>query len=82
MALRHGGMIEKTRFTVPWHGHEWEVDVFAGENAGLVIAEIELRCDELKQSMAQGRQISFEWFNAKPITMRFGFRRPPAPTRA
>jgi adenylate cyclase len=60
MALRHGGMIEKTRFTVPWHGHEWEVDVFAGENAGLVIAEIELRCDELKQSMAQGRQISFE----------------------
>ena len=46
MALRHGCLIEKTRFTVPWRGHEWEVDVFAGENAGLVIAEIELRHEE------------------------------------
>jgi adenylate cyclase len=46
MALRHGGLIEKTRFTVPWRGHAWEVDVFAGENAGLVIAEIELRHED------------------------------------
>jgi len=46
MALRHGGMIEKTRYMVAWHGHEWEVDVFAGENAGLVIAEIELRHED------------------------------------
>jgi len=43
MSLRHSGLVEKTRFTVPWQGHNWEVDVFAGENAGLVIAEIELR---------------------------------------
>jgi CYTH domain-containing protein len=41
--VRHGGLIEKTRLTVPWRGHEWEVDAFAGENVGLVIAEIELR---------------------------------------
>ncbi len=34
--------IEKTRYRVPLAGHIWEVDVFAGENAGLVIAEIEL----------------------------------------
>ena len=27
-------------------GQEWEVDVFAGENAGLVIAEIELRHED------------------------------------
>jgi adenylate cyclase len=46
MALRHGGMIEKTRFTVPWRGHGWEVDEFVGENAGLVIAEIELRRED------------------------------------
>ena len=46
MALRHGALIEKTRFTVPWRGHAWEVDVFAGENAGLVIAEIELRHED------------------------------------
>ncbi len=35
-------LIEKTRYRVPWHGHTWEVDVFEGENAGLVVAEIEL----------------------------------------
>jgi adenylate cyclase len=45
MALRHSGLIEKTRFTVPWEGSSWEVDVFSGDNSGLVIAEIEL-CHE------------------------------------
>ena len=35
-------LIEKERFFVPWEGHLWEVDVFQGENAGLVLAEIEL----------------------------------------
>ncbi|MCX6023905.1 MAG: CYTH domain-containing protein [Chloroflexi bacterium] len=33
--------IEKTRYNVPWGGGLWEVDVFAGANAGLVIAELE-----------------------------------------
>jgi adenylate cyclase len=46
MALRHGGMIEKTHFTVPWRDHRREVDEFVGENAGLVIAEIELRRED------------------------------------
>jgi adenylate cyclase len=35
-------VVEKTRYYVPHEGREWEVDVFAGENAGLVVAEIEL----------------------------------------
>src|SRR5262249_22534668 len=43
MALRRGSVIGKVRHTLPWHGLMWEVDVFSGENAGLVIAEIELR---------------------------------------
>ena len=34
--------IEKTRYHVPLGGHVWEVDVFAGDNAGLVVAEVEL----------------------------------------
>ncbi len=39
--------IEKWRHLVPWRGHEWEVDEFLGDNAGLVIAEVELeRVDE------------------------------------
>ncbi|MDY6979160.1 MAG: CYTH domain-containing protein [Pseudomonadota bacterium] len=35
-------VIEKTRYHVEHAGHTWEVDVFEGENAGLVVAEIEL----------------------------------------
>ncbi len=37
-----GGAVEKTRYRVPFAGKTWEVDVFHGENAGLVLAEIEL----------------------------------------
>jgi len=35
-------IIEKTRYYVPYASHLWEVDVFAGSNAGLQMAEIEL----------------------------------------
>lgn len=35
-------LIEKTRYVVPFAGHSWEIDEFAGVNAGLVVAEIEL----------------------------------------
>lgn len=37
-----GPLIEKTRYLVKHGGHVWEVDVFAGDNEGLVVAEIEL----------------------------------------
>jgi adenylate cyclase len=43
LALRQGASIEKVRHHVPWDGLLWEIDVFEGDNAGLVIAEIELR---------------------------------------
>lgn len=42
LSLRQSGLIEKVRYQVSWHGSTWEIDVFSGENAGLVIAEIEL----------------------------------------
>ncbi|HQU16686.1 MAG: adenylate cyclase [Chromatiales bacterium 21-64-14] len=35
-------MISKVRHRVPYAGHLWEIDVFQGDNAGLVVAEIEL----------------------------------------
>jgi len=35
-------IIKKTRYLIPHAGLTWEVDVFAGENQGLVIAEVEL----------------------------------------
>ncbi len=40
---RRGSIVEKTRHIVLHGGATWEIDVFAGGNAGLVIAEIELR---------------------------------------
>lgn len=39
---RTGSLIEKTRHIVLDGGNRWEVDVFSGENEGLVIAELEL----------------------------------------
>lgn len=35
-------LIEKRRYRVPYEGLVWEVDEFLGENAGLVVAEVEL----------------------------------------
>ena len=35
-------LIEKTRYWLHHDDHTWEVDVFEGDNAGLVIAEVEL----------------------------------------
>ena len=42
LALCVGGRIEKTRHYVEHAGHTFEVDEFTGENAGLVVAELEL----------------------------------------
>lgn len=35
-------VIRKKRHLLPLDGHLWEVDVFEGENEGLIVAEIEL----------------------------------------
>ena len=42
LALCVGGLVEKRRHYVRDGGHLWEVDEFLGDNAGLVVAEIEL----------------------------------------
>jgi adenylate cyclase len=39
-------IIEKTRYRIPYAGMLWEVDEFHGENAGLVVAEIELQSED------------------------------------
>jgi len=36
------GVIDKTRYLIPKGKHTFEVDIFDGENKGLVMAEIEL----------------------------------------
>lgn len=42
LALCVGGLIDKRRHLVQHEGLLWEVDEFLGDNAGLVVAEVEL----------------------------------------
>jgi adenylate cyclase len=42
LALCVGGRIDKVRHYVAHGGMTWEIDEFAGDNAGLVVAELEL----------------------------------------
>src|SRR5689334_7610126 len=44
--LCHRPLVEKTRYREPWAGRVWEIDVFEGDNAGLVVAEVELQSPE------------------------------------
>lgn len=61
-------LIEKFRYRIPFEGLNWEVDEFLGENAGLVVAEIELM-DE-SQAFAKpswlGKEVTLDprYFNA------------------
>jgi adenylate cyclase len=46
LELRDGAVIDKVRHDVPVGDVVWEIDVFAGDNSGLVIAEAELASSE------------------------------------
>lgn len=46
LALCEGAVIEKVRHRIEHADHTWEVDVFSGPNAGLVVAEIELGAED------------------------------------
>jgi CYTH domain-containing protein len=39
-------IISKTRYIVPFRGHNFEVDIFHGKNEGLIIAELELDSED------------------------------------
>ncbi|NKF21811.1 CYTH domain-containing protein [Solimonas marina] len=58
------GRVEKTRHYVPAHGaHDgavWEIDEFVGDNAGLVVAEIELQAADaaFEQPAWLGRELT------------------------
>ena len=38
--------VEKTRYCIEFNGHLFEVDVFSGQNTGLIVAEIEVEYEE------------------------------------
>jgi CYTH domain-containing protein len=46
LALCDGPVIRKTRRVVEHAGARWEIDEFEGDNAGLVVAEIELPSED------------------------------------
>jgi adenylate cyclase len=61
-------LIEKRRHRIPYAGMVWEVDEFLGENAGLVVAEIELESEHQEFSRPEwiGEEVTQDprYFNA------------------
>ena len=41
-------VIDKTRYLLKYDIHTWEIDVFYGDNQGLVVAEVELSSEDEK----------------------------------
>jgi len=58
-----GGLVRKQRHYVRHGGHLWEIDEFEGENAGLVVAEIEL--DAVDEAFARP-----DWLGAEVTELR------------
>lgn len=60
--LRQGSVLEKTRFRIPHAARTWEVDVYSGDNAGLVIAEVELDREDAAVELPPwvGREVTGE----------------------
>ena len=46
LQLCEKGVIKKIRYEVVYENHTFEIDVFEGENAGLIIAEVELHAED------------------------------------
>ncbi|KKB79828.1 adenylate cyclase [Devosia soli] len=46
MTLSFPNIVEKRRYKVPFGEHLWEIDVFEGHHAGLVLAEVEMETEE------------------------------------
>lgn len=55
-------LIEKVRHIVEVGGRQWEVDEFLGDNAGLVVAELELMAadEEFERPSWLGREVTLE----------------------
>jgi adenylate cyclase len=68
-------VIDKTRYEIGFAGHCWEVDVFHGENEGLVIAEVELEdesvCPELPPWLGAEVSTDPRYFNSRLAALPF-----------
>lgn len=77
-AMRHlaeGAVIDKVRHVVADGGHDWEVDVFAGDNLGLVVAEVELSAADQQVEMPPwiGTEVTHDrrYYNASLVLRPF-----------
>ena len=65
-------LIEKTRYRLQHHGLIWEVDEFEGDNAGLVLAEVELEQEDQAVILPDwvGKEVTGDprYYNARLIT--------------
>ncbi len=70
--LSEGSLIEKVRYEISYEGNIWEVDLFSGENKGLIIAEIELPSESHHFKIPQwiGKEVSEDarYYNANLVT--------------
>jgi adenylate cyclase len=61
-------LLEKTRHFLHYGDHLWEIDVFQGDNAGLVVAEVELTDAEenFERPVWLGEDVSYDkrYYNA------------------
>ncbi|MBP7706506.1 MAG: CYTH domain-containing protein [Candidatus Aminicenantes bacterium] len=68
-------LIEKIRYRVPFRGLVFEVDEFVGENAGLVVAEVELEDEARKIELPDwiGEEVSGDprYFNSALVRRPF-----------
>src|SRR5699024_1204965 len=69
LELCEPGVIEKERFIIPFEGHVFEVDEFAGQNKGLTLAEVELTSEKepFKKPNWLGREVTGDpkYYNAR-----------------
>ena len=76
IGLRRGAVIEKVRHIVPYAGATWEVDVFAGANAGLIVAEVELPHEDYRLELPPfiGREVTgrAEYYNSSLVARPYG----------
>ena len=80
--LRQGSVVEKVRFTVPYADRLWEVDVYSGDNEGLIVAEIELEseADAVERPAWVGREVTGDARYYAARLARAPFRDWPNPT--
>lgn len=76
LKLCNGPVIEKIRRIVAENGSVWEVDEFLGDNAGLIVAEIELSSENQVFTKPEwlGQEVTHDtrYFNSRLVERPYG----------